>query len=76
MNKTAILLAATLMTSTAAHAGFLAEATHYLSDNLSEADLVTILSDYPYRVSLETCGSETPGRGRAKCSRLPAPMRG
>jgi hypothetical protein len=66
MKKTVILLAALLMSSIAAHAGALAEATHQLSDTMTEQEVINFLSNYPYKVSLETCGSETPEPWRCK----------
>ena len=60
MKKTVILLAAMLMASTAAHAGALGEATHNLSVNMTEQGVINFLSNYPYKVSLMTCGSDTP----------------
>jgi hypothetical protein len=66
MNKTAILLAATLMASTAAHAGALGEANHNLSVNMTEQQVKQSLQNFPYTVSLETCGSRTPSPWKCK----------
>lgn len=66
MKKTVILLAALLMTSTAAHAGALAEATHQLSDNMTEQQVKQSLQHFPFTVSLQTCGSETPRPWKCK----------
>jgi hypothetical protein len=70
MKKTAILLAALLMSSTAAHAGALGEATHSLSGDMTEQQVKQYLQNFPYTVSLETCGSDTPSPWQCKIFRF------
>ena len=58
LKKTVIMLATLLITSTAAYAD-MAYASHSLSDTMTEQEVINFLSNYPYKVSLKTCGSDT-----------------
>jgi hypothetical protein len=65
MKKMVIMLATLLITSTAAYAD-LAHASHSLSDTMTEQEVINFLINYPYKVSLETCGSSTPSPWKCK----------
>jgi hypothetical protein len=69
MKKTAILLAATLMTSTAAYASEWGSPSLRLSDDMTEQQAINAVGYSPSSVDLGTCGQRS-AHGTWTCKKL------
>jgi hypothetical protein len=69
MKKTAILLAATLMTSTAAYASEWGSRSLRLSDDMTEQQAINAVGYLPSSAELKTCGQQS-STGEWTCKTL------